>query len=148
MPLNLRELGLDHDPTLQLAVQMTKGDRRLLDRLVELRRERFTQAQMAERMGVSQSAVAKFERGPRDPRLSTIRRYAVALGVLVEHRVPGVDCGADGESRDRRDDELTRFVEIMGERKPRRPASSMDHLTAAQGLPFETSIGTVTIKTP
>ncbi len=47
----------------------------------ERRRQKLTQAQVAERMGVSQSYVAKLERAIEDPRLSTVLRYAaVVLG--------------------------------------------------------------------
>ncbi|MDN5558781.1 MAG: helix-turn-helix domain-containing protein [Ruaniaceae bacterium] len=42
---------------------------------------------MAKLLGVSQQAINKFERYDSDPKLSTIRRYANAVGVLVEHRV-------------------------------------------------------------
>lgn len=56
--------------------------------LVALRREAgLTQGDVAERMGVSQQAVSKFERYDSDPKLSTVRRYANAVGALVEHRV-------------------------------------------------------------
>lgn len=56
--------------------------------LVALRREAgLTQGDVAERMGVTQQAVSKFERYDSDPKLSTVRRYANAVGALVEHRV-------------------------------------------------------------
>ncbi|MFV0372772.1 helix-turn-helix domain-containing protein [Microbacterium sp.] len=46
-----------------------------------------SQAKLAERMGVSQPALAAFESQGNDPKLSTIRRYAHALGVIVDHAV-------------------------------------------------------------
>ena len=38
-------------------------------------------------MGTSQSAVARFEAGELDVRLSTIERYAQALGATLEWRI-------------------------------------------------------------
>ncbi|GEL93890.1 helix-turn-helix domain-containing protein [Cellulomonas composti] len=49
--------------------------------LVRLRREHgLSQAVVAERMGVSQPTVAGFERDDANPTLSTLRRYALAVG--------------------------------------------------------------------
>lgn len=82
-------LGMDEaDPVQRLATDLAREDRQFIDELVAARRERgLTQRQVADRMGVSQGAVSHFEAGDRDPRLSTIRRYALALGVPVHHRV-------------------------------------------------------------
>ena len=46
------------------------------------RRQRLglSQTEVAARMGTSQSAVARLERGDADVRLSTLNRYAAALG--------------------------------------------------------------------
>lgn len=53
----------------------------LIDALVSLRREHgLTQTQIAARMGTSQSAVARLESGHSDARLSTLARYAQAVG--------------------------------------------------------------------
>jgi transcriptional regulator with XRE-family HTH domain len=63
-------------------------DMRLVETLVSVRRQRgLTQAEVAERMGRSQPAVSDFERLGGDPHLSTIRRYALAVGVDVFHMV-------------------------------------------------------------
>jgi predicted transcriptional regulator len=42
---------------------------------------------VAARMGTSQSAVARFESGDLDVRLSTVERYASALGGKLEWRI-------------------------------------------------------------
>ncbi len=47
----------------------------------------LTQEQVAERMGVSQPAVAAFERYDANPTLATIRRYALAVHASIEHIV-------------------------------------------------------------
>lgn len=65
----------------------------LIEQLVELREERgLTQSSIASLMGATQPVVARLEGGGRDPRLSTIERYAAALGVeLAIAQAAGVD---------------------------------------------------------
>jgi predicted transcriptional regulator len=66
----------------------TTRRRELLDELAQVRRERgLSQTEIAARMGTSQSAVARLERGELDARLSTVERYAAALGRSVEWRI-------------------------------------------------------------
>lgn len=56
----------------------------LIGRLVELRRSQgLSQTEVAARMGTSQSALARLESGRADLRLSTLARYADALGADV-----------------------------------------------------------------
>jgi transcriptional regulator with XRE-family HTH domain len=45
---------------------------------------RLTQAELAERMGTSQSAIARLESGRSKPSLSTLRRYAKATGARLK----------------------------------------------------------------
>lgn len=67
---------------------LARADRRMRAELIEVRRlNDLTQADVAERMGISQQAVQKFERYDADPKLSTMRRYANAVGAIVEHTV-------------------------------------------------------------
>jgi transcriptional regulator with XRE-family HTH domain len=47
----------------------------------------LSQTEVAARMGTSQSAVARLEAGTGDLRLSTLRRYAAALGTTVTFAV-------------------------------------------------------------
>lgn len=63
--------------------------RRLLLRGLAAKRERagLTQKDVAARMHTSQSAVARIERGEIDAKLSTVERYAAAIGHRVEWRV-------------------------------------------------------------
>jgi len=44
----------------------------------------LSQAEVAERMGTSQPAVARLEAGSTNARLSTVSRYAQALGCTIE----------------------------------------------------------------
>jgi predicted transcriptional regulator len=60
---------------------MAERRRALTDALVERRLSLgLSQTEVAARMGTSQSAVARLESGDADVRLSTIERYADALG--------------------------------------------------------------------
>ena len=66
------------------------GERRreLIEELVRVRREsELSQTEIAARMGTSQSAVARLESGELDARLSTVQRYAAALGRTVDWQV-------------------------------------------------------------
>jgi len=60
----------------------------LIEELVRARRDsELSQTQIAARMGTSQSAVARLESGDLDARLSTLERYAAALGRTVDWQV-------------------------------------------------------------
>jgi transcriptional regulator with XRE-family HTH domain len=79
----------DFNSTLDRRAEiLVRNDSRFHETLVRLRKDRgLTQEQVAERMHVSQPAVASFERIENDPKLSTIRRYAMAVGLLIDHVV-------------------------------------------------------------
>lgn len=67
---------------------LAREHRELKARLVRVRRKAgLSQEDVAERMSVSQQTVSKFERYDSDPKLSTLRRYANAVGALIEHQV-------------------------------------------------------------
>ena len=62
----------------------------LLDEFLKVRSDRgLTQAQVAEKIGTTQSAVARMEsgRGKHSPSLATLSRYAEALGCKLEVRL-------------------------------------------------------------
>ena len=60
----------------------------LIEQLARARRESgLSQTELAARMGTSQSAVARLESGELDARLSTLERYAAALGRAVDWQV-------------------------------------------------------------
>ena len=66
------------------------GERRrqLIGELVRARQESaLSQTEIAARMGTSQSAVARLESGELDARLSTLERYAAALGRTMEWQI-------------------------------------------------------------
>ncbi|MGH8903085.1 MAG: helix-turn-helix domain-containing protein [Egibacteraceae bacterium] len=62
--------------------------RRLVRELAEHRAKLgLSQTVVAARMGTSQSVVARLESGEIDARLSTVERYATALGQRIEWRL-------------------------------------------------------------
>ena len=61
--------------------------RKLLRSLADRRRELgLSQTAIAARMRTSQSALARLEGGEADPRISTVERYALAMGEELAHR--------------------------------------------------------------
>ena len=82
-------LGEDKDaPEHRLARALRDADDQLFKDLVAARKNQgLTQKQMAQRMDTTQAAVSRFESGRTDPHLSTLRSYALALGVVVRHEV-------------------------------------------------------------
>lgn len=64
--------------------RMSDERRRLVADLTEQRRSAgLSQTEVAARMGTSQSAVARLETGDADVRVSTLERYAAAIGSQV-----------------------------------------------------------------
>lgn len=67
---------------------LVQSHEELLEKLISMRsKHRLTQADVAERMGVSQPTVAAFERYDANPTLATIRRYALAVGARIDHSI-------------------------------------------------------------
>ncbi len=89
-------MGKDDLPILPGFREMAERQR---DRLAEHRRELLaelvarrraaglSQSQVAGRMGTSQPAVARLEAGEVDVRMSTVQRYAAALGQHIQLRL-------------------------------------------------------------
>ena len=70
-----------HPPLFPGFREMAERRQALSEELVERRRSLgLSQTQVAARMGTSQSAVARIETGSADVLLSTVDRYATALG--------------------------------------------------------------------
>lgn len=51
----------------------------------------ITQADLAEKAGISQTAVAEFEKDKRDLRTSTVVKLCEALGVQVTYKIDGTE---------------------------------------------------------
>ena len=70
------------------ADQLVESHQLLMQELVALRKQNnLSQELVGTRMGVSQPAVASFEGHESNPTLSSIRRYALAVGARIEHKV-------------------------------------------------------------
>jgi len=85
----LRALALAK-PKVKAEFDELKDEFNLLDQFLKARAKRgLTQAQVAEKIGTTQSAVARLEsgRGKHSPSLATLSRYANALGCRLEVRL-------------------------------------------------------------
>ncbi len=72
------------NPEFPKLVDAALKERRLLRELASRRVELgLSQKIVAELMGTTQPALARLERGEIDPKLSTLERYAAALGVNI-----------------------------------------------------------------
>ncbi len=70
-----------HEPVFPGFAEMSERRRALSDELAGRRHSLgLSQTQVAARMGTSQSAVARIETGTSDVLVSTVERYASALG--------------------------------------------------------------------
>ena len=68
--------------------EMAERRRQLVADLAARRREiGLSQTEVAARMGTSQSSVARIESGAADVRLTTLERYAAALGRQLDWRL-------------------------------------------------------------
>jgi transcriptional regulator with XRE-family HTH domain len=76
------------NPDFPALVEAAMRERQLLRALAAKRAERgLSQREVAARMGTSQAAVARLERGEGDPTVSTLARFALALGQQLEWRL-------------------------------------------------------------
>ncbi|NKQ53325.1 helix-turn-helix transcriptional regulator [Amycolatopsis sp. K13G38] len=82
-------LGFDEsNPQQVLARDLTEEDYKWVRELVELRKRRgLSQTELGRLMGRTQSVVSDIESMTSDPRLSTLRRYALAVGAHIRHEV-------------------------------------------------------------
>jgi DNA-binding XRE family transcriptional regulator len=71
-------------PNFSDTVEAAEEEHQLMRKLAAKRNELgLTQTEVAHRMKTSQSAVARLERGEADPQLSTLKRFAEALGLKI-----------------------------------------------------------------
>lgn len=81
------------DPAVAQATEDAETRLDLLDELVALRKSsHLTQKQVAEAMETTQSTVSEFENGGEDPYLSTLQRYARAVGAKLSVHVQRDAC--------------------------------------------------------
>lgn len=76
----------------RLARELTESDLELIATIRAKRIERgLSQADLGKLLNVSQATVSEFESGMTEPKMQTVRRYAHALGLLIEHVVRDAD---------------------------------------------------------
>ena len=72
------------DPNFPHMLEEAVERRTLMHTLIqERKRQRITQKALAVRMATKQSTLARMEQEQRDPRLSTLQRYASSLGKRI-----------------------------------------------------------------
>lgn len=77
-------------PDVRKAYDALEDEFNFLDQILKARAESgLTQAQVAERVGTTQSAIARMESGvgKHSPSLATLQRYAKAIGYRVEFKL-------------------------------------------------------------
>ncbi|WP_285505787.1 helix-turn-helix transcriptional regulator [Actinokineospora sp. NBRC 105648] len=79
-------LGLDPDhPEARAAREDDANLAALMRSLYQIRRDlKLSQAEVARRMGTTQSAVSDLERTAGDPHVTTLQRYARAVGAMLK----------------------------------------------------------------
>lgn len=89
-------LGIDpEDPQTKLAAELAAEHYSFLERLVQERvNAGLSQREVASRMGVTQPTVSSIERLGSDLKLSTVRRYALAVGAMVKYQVEPAEEGS------------------------------------------------------
>ncbi len=78
------------DPETRIEYESLAGEFAMTRELIAARsRAGLTQGEVAQRMGTTQSVVARLEGGGRSPSMRTVQRYAQAIGcravVRLEH---------------------------------------------------------------
>jgi DNA-binding XRE family transcriptional regulator len=72
---------LMNDPEFRVEYQKADEEFAVIESLVRARmKAKLSQAELAKRIGTTQSAIARLEGGGVSPSLSTLRRYAEATG--------------------------------------------------------------------
>lgn len=69
------------DPAVRAAYEEADAEYSVIEAMIRARAEAgLTQAEVAERAGTTQSAIARLEAGRVSPSVATLRKYAAAVG--------------------------------------------------------------------
>jgi len=105
------------NPQFPELVEAALDRRKLLRELASVREAAgISQTLVAAKMGTSQSAVARIETGHADVRMSTVERYAAAVGSRVTWAVAGVPAPHTGRAAAKK----SRSYRQAAGKKPRR----------------------------
>ena len=78
---DLHASDMAHDPAYRDAYEALEGEFSMINALIEARtRAKLTQAEVASRMGTTESTVSRLESGRVKPSTRTLERYAQATG--------------------------------------------------------------------
>ncbi|MCD8241368.1 MAG: helix-turn-helix domain-containing protein [Lachnospiraceae bacterium] len=73
------------DPEFRAEYDALEPEFSFMQAMIDARRETgITQKQLAEKTGISQSDISKFESGGGNPSIKTLRRLAAGLGMRVK----------------------------------------------------------------
>jgi predicted transcriptional regulator len=73
------------DPDFRAEYEKADAEFSLIEALIRARTNaKLTQAQVAEKIGTTQSAIARLEGGRVSPSVATLRRYAEATGAKLQ----------------------------------------------------------------
>ncbi|MCD7981386.1 MAG: helix-turn-helix domain-containing protein [Clostridiales bacterium] len=73
------------DPEFRAEYDALEPEFSFMQAMIDARRETgMTQKQLAEKTGISQSDISKFESGSGNPSIKTMRRLAAGLGMRVK----------------------------------------------------------------
>lgn len=76
------------DPSTAAEYESLAGEFEMVREMIAARsRAGLTQTEVAERMGTTQSVIARLEGGKRTPSMRTVQRYAQALGCRAVMRL-------------------------------------------------------------
>lgn len=76
---------LMNNPEFRKEYEQADAEFAIIEALVRARTEaKLSQAELAKRIGTTQSAIARLEGGGVSPSLSTLRRYAEATGTKLQ----------------------------------------------------------------
>ena len=82
------------DPEFRQEYARVDAECALIEALVRARTTaKLTQAEVARRLGTTQSAIARLERGQVSPSFATLRRYAEATGTRLTVALERINAG-------------------------------------------------------
>jgi len=88
LDLFLSEL-IEENKDLRDALELLKIRYKIIDELVEFRKATgISQTEFAEKIGVKQQMISRFEKGEVDPRLSFVAKVLVGMGVDISITSP------------------------------------------------------------
>jgi ribosome-binding protein aMBF1 (putative translation factor) len=75
------------DPEVKAEYDKLQPEFAVLEAIIKARQEKgLTQAQLAQKMNTTQSAIARLESGNANPSINFLKRFATAIGARLEIR--------------------------------------------------------------